>query len=564
MPINFNLPNGIKLPLDARSLAIGGLGLAGSIWIFDGVTDLLGDWIPAIVVGSGLAWGYLKLQGSTAPARVGSSSNRPMTVETVKSTVAEATSMVNQLALEVEGLAADGSQTTSQTKQATDQQLVKLRLQIHELLAGLDRREIRFAVMGGQAVGKTCLKHLLEADWLGGLADPGQSHQLQIEDTPALFSAMTTGIAAEQQAWQLAKTADVVMFVTDGDLTDTQLQVIKRLTIAHRRTLVVFNKQDQYLPKEQVAVLHKIQERLVGLVPPEDVLAISTQPRPIKVRQLQADGSAKEWLEEPQTQITTLIDRLNAILLQEGQNLIWASSLGNAEALRAEARVKLNSFRRERSMPLIDRAQWLVAGTALANPFPALDLLAAAAINAQLVMDLSQLYQQKISIEQAKVIATTLAGLMIKLGVVEVSTQAIAGILKTNAITYAAGGLLQGVSGAYLTRLAGFTLAEYFEGESAQVELNQPRFKQDKLQQILATVFDRNQRGTFLQLFVKQVVDRLIAEIPSLSTVAATEPEPKGEAAPTAEEPALPSTTAEPWVADRQPIKDIEEEMMPR
>jgi uncharacterized protein len=124
---------------------------------------------------------------------------------------------------------------------------------------------------------------------------------------------------------------------------------------------------------------------------------------------------------------------------------------------------------------------------------------------------------------------------------------------------------LQGVSGAYLTRLAGFTLAEYFEGESAQLELNQPRFKQDKLQQILATVFDRNQRGTFLQLFVKQVVDRLIAEIPSLSTVSPVDSvSPAASAVPIVEETALPSTTVEPWVAEPQTIKDTEEEMMPR
>jgi uncharacterized protein len=557
MPINFPSSFPFKLPpilrLTVRSGAIGGLGLAGAIWILDGVTDALGDWIPAIVVGSGLAWGYLKLQaqaGSVAPL-----SHRPITVDTVKTAVADAAGMVNQLAQEVADQTIAGA-----TNPATGQQLAKLRLQIHELLSGLDRQEIRFAVMGGQAVGKTCLKDLLEADWLGVLAAPGQSHQLLIEDTPALFRALPDGMAAEQQAWQLAKTADVVLFVTDGDLTQTQLQVIQRLTAAHRRTLVVFNKQDQYLPKEQVDVLAKIRDRLTGLIPAVDVIAVSTQPRPLKVRQLQADGSAQEWLEEPTRQITPLLDRLNHILLQEGQKLIWASSLGNAEALKAEAKVKLNSLRRERALPLIDRAQWLVAGTAFANPFPALDMLATAAINAQLVIDLGKLYQQEITIAQAKVIATTLAGLMLKLGVVEVATQAIGGILKTNAITYAAGGLAQGVSGAYLTRLAGFTLAEYFEAEPQS-----SRFKPDKLQQILASVFERNQRGQFLTMFVKQMVDRLIAEIPSLSTTTPVEPE-----ATIAD---LPIAQAEPWHVsadlkairvESQPSEVMAEEMMSR
>jgi uncharacterized protein len=543
MPIDFQLPVNLKWPMSLRSTAIAGLGLASSVWILDGVTEALGDWMPALVIGSGLTWGFLKIQG----ARSGNLDILPksLTVDTVKTAVAEAEGIVNQLAQEVEDFAQDENP-------ATGQQLAKLRLQIHELLTGLDRREIHFAIMGGQSVGKTSLKGLLDCDWLGGLAHPEQSHQIQVEDTPALFSAALDGMAAEQQAWQLAKTADVVMFVTDGDLTETQMQVLQRLRSAHRRTVVVFNKQDQYLPKEQLMILAKIRERVAGVIQPEDVIAIATQPRPIKVRQLQEDGSVNEWLEEPETQIKTLIDRLNNILLQEGQKLIWASSLGNAEALKSEAQVKLNSLRRERALPFIDRAQWLVAGAAFANPFPALDLLATAAINAQLVMELSKLYQRELTIEQAKFIATTLAGLMLKMGVVEVSTQAVSGVLKTNAVTYAAGGLVQGVSAAYLTRVAGITLAEYFEAES-----NLQRLKKDKLQQILASVFERNQRTAFLQMFVKQMLDRLLAEIPSLKSTVTTAVEL---------EPAvvnLPSSQADPWhlSADLQAIRlEVEQE----
>jgi uncharacterized protein (DUF697 family) len=132
-----------------------------------------------------------------------------------------------------------------------------------------------------------------------------------------------------------------------------------------------------------------------------------------------------------------------------------------------------------------------------------LDLLATAAINAQMVMDLSKLYQRKFSLEQAKTIATTIASLMLKLGLVEISTQAIASILKTNAVTFIAGGLIQGVSGAYLTRLAGLTLIEYFEGEPSG------EIKRDKLQQILQTIFEQNRRLPFMQLFVKQAIDKL-------------------------------------------------------
>jgi uncharacterized protein len=481
------------MSIDLRHWVIGGLGLAGSIWVLDGITDFLGDWIPAIVIGSGLTWSYLKfkpLNPVVAPV-----SQRPITRDRVEVAVAEAAGIVNQLATEVTD-ATDGSA----------QNLSRLRLQIQDLLNGLDRDELRLAIMGGEGVGKTSLASLLQTDWIAHISQP---QQLQIKDTPALFRA--NGAERDDRAWQLGRTADMVMFLTDGDLTDSQMQVLQQLTAMHKRTVLVFNKQDQYLPKEQTEILAKLRDRVSAIVRPEDVIAIATQPRPIKVRQHQADGSVKEWLEEPLTEITPLTDRLTEILLKEGQKLVLASSLGNAEALKTEARNQLNRIRRDRAMPLIDRTQWLVAGTAFANPFPALDLLATAAINAQLVMDLSQLYQKKLTLEQAQVIAKALAALMLKLGVVEASTQAIGALLKTNALTYAAGGLAQGVSGAYFSRLAGLTLIEYFE------TVDQPqRATTSQLPGILKAVFQQNQRSAVLQQFVKQAVDRLVAEAPNL------------------------------------------------
>jgi uncharacterized protein len=482
------------MSINLRPWIIGGLGLAGSIWVLDGITDWLGDWVPAIVIGSGLTWGYLKFKG--APPLVQPMSAKPITVDRVKVAVAEAEGVVNQLATAM----ADGTGTAAN--------LSALRLQIHDLLHGLDRPEIRLAVMGGQGVGKTSLTTLLQTDWIANI-----SQQLQLKDTPALFQPQADADAAtpDHRAWQLGRTADLVMFLTDGDLTASQMQVLQQLTDLHKRTVLIFNKQDQYLPQEQTQILAQLRDRVAALIRPEDVIAIATQPRPIKVRQHQADGSVKEWLEEPLTDIAPLTDRLTAILLKEGQKLVLASSLGNAEALKTAARSQLNALRRDRAMPLIERTQWLVAGTAFANPFPALDLLATAAINAQLVMDLSQLYQKKLTLEQAQVIAKALAALMLKLGVVEASTQAIGALLKTNALTYAAGGLAQGVSGAYFSRLAGLTLIEYFE------TADQPqRVASAPLQAILKSVFQQNQRSAVLQQFVRQVADRLIAETPNL------------------------------------------------
>ena len=149
------------------------------------------------------------------------------------------------------------------------------------------------------------------------------------------------------------------------------------------------------------------------------------------------------------------------------------------------------------------------AAAAFANPVPALDLLATAAINAQLVVELGNIYQQKFSFQQAQTVAGNMGSLMLKLGLVELSTKAIATVLKSNVVTFVAGGALQGVSAAYLTRVAALSLIEYFQSQevtiNAEIGLNL-----DKLGQTLQKIFQQNQQVAFLQTFVQQGVSRIL------------------------------------------------------
>jgi len=82
-----------------------------------------------------------------------------------------------------------------------------------------------------------------------------------------------------------------------------------------------------------------------------------------------------------------------------------------------------------------------------------LDPLATAAINAQLVMELGAIYQQKFSL-QAQAVAGTL-GKILKLGLVELSPKQSLLSSRATRLHFVAGGAVQGVSAAYLTHLAG-------------------------------------------------------------------------------------------------------------
>lgn len=312
-----------------------------------------------------------------------------------------------------------------------------------------------------------------------------------------------------------AQKSNLVLFLTNGDLTDTEFQALQQLKGANQSTILVFNKQDQYLPDERVSVLQSLKQRV-----PSSVVAVAASPATIKVRKHQEDGSIQEWLEVPAPDVQQLTQHLGEVLAQQAQQLVWGTTMRKALLLKAEAKDLLNGIRRDRSVPIIEQYQWIAAAAAFANPVPALDVLATAAINAQMVVDLGKIYQQKLSLEQAQTVAGTMGSLMVKLGLVELSSKAIGIVLKSNAVTFVAGGLVQGVSAAYLTRLAGLSLVEYFQQQEIATNSG-TALNLEKLGQNLQRVFQQSQQIGFLQGFVKQGVKRLLPEVPEAELTAA-------------------------------------------
>lgn len=466
-----------------RPILVGGIGLSFSLWAWESwhnSAGQLGEWgvLGAVALGTGF---WLWRRNSTSVELP--SWRSPMNREQVTMAIAAAETVINQLKIADEALA------------------LPLQERIPQLLAELNRTELRVAVTGGKAVGKTTLMAVLASEKLP---------QFNFVETPALF---TQDGEADKVAKTMAIAADLVILIVSGDLTDSEFQSLQELA-AHQKIILAFNKQDQYLPEERTQIWQQLQWRTDKIISSADVVAIAVQPSPLKVRQHQVDGLVQEWLENPAPAVDILTARLNQVA-QTGQELVYATVCRQAKGLQAEAKAVLNGVRRDRALPLIEQFQWISAGTAFANPVPVLDLLAASAINAQMAVELSNLYQQKFSLDQAKTLAGTMGTLMVKLGLVELSTQTIGSILKSNAITYVAGGLVQGVSAAYLTRLAGLSLVEYFQEQEINLNPGENPLKLASLTNALKKVFQENQRAVVWQAFIKQAISRLLPESPA-------------------------------------------------
>lgn len=473
-----------------RPILVGGLGLSFSLWMLDSWHDSIvqvGELgiLTALAVGGGL-WLLRKNQ----PPLGEQLNDILVSREVVLKAIAQTEVIINQIAQEA----------------AYHPSLAILRENLAKLPLELARKEITVAVTGGKSVGKSTIIKVLKNTSIF----PEMS--LHFTETAALFSALSEN--SDVVTLSEIQKSDVVLFLTNSDLTDSEFQVWEQLKTAKQPTLLVFNKQDQYQPSERATVLQSLKQR-VGV----NVVGTAACPVTVKVRKHQEDGSFQEWIEQPMPDIQQLTQQLGAIIEQQGEQLVCNTTHRQVLLLKSQAKNCLNGLRCDRSVPIIEQYQWIAAAAAFANPVPGLDLLATAAINAQMVIDLGNIYQQKISWEQGQQIAKTMGSLMLKLGLVELSTKAVTGILKTNVATFVAGGMVEGVSAAYLTRVAGLSLIEYFQEQEIALESGDA-LNLEKLRQVLPTVFQQDQKMAILEAFVKQGMKRLLPEAKPAEVVA--------------------------------------------
>jgi len=492
-----------------RPLLVGGLGLSATLALL-GSTHInpldSSTLLSALALGSGLWWWRRGDSSRTSPP----TAPRPIAPPVVDRSRVKAE--LAALAALVETLAEESAMASTALPEAIN----RYRQEHQALGTEVNRQTIQVAIAGDPRTGKTTLLELLTA--------PGT--EAKAEANPLSFAEVTLAPTAAPPDWL---GYDGVVLVTDGDMTDSALTLLRERVMAGQGAVLVFNKQDHYDPTDQQTILAQLQQQMASLPVPVPVVSTAAAPRPIKVRRHQADGTVIEMMETPDPAIAALHTTLAAALVAERPTLVAATVLRRALALRQQVQTDLNRLRRDRAMPLIDQLQWVAGAAAFANPVPTLDLLATVAINGQLIMDLGKLYGFNLSLDEAKTAAGTLASLTVKLGLVELSTQVLTAVLKSHFATYLAGGLVQGLSAAYLTRMAGLSLVEYFE-QAALVGTPATALSWAAIAQRLQSTIQQNRQLSLLQTLTRQGIDILKpapAQLPASTAPAldlATEP----------------------------------------
>jgi GTP-binding protein Era len=346
---------------------------------------------------------------------------------------------------------------------------------VESMLGKLKHGHLHIAVLGRVSTGKSSLLNALIGESKFAVSPlHGETRKSSMEywseveadgiyliDTPGLDEA--GGDDREMLAREVANRADLVIFVLDGDITETERNALQTLLAQGRPVVVALNKRDLYTDDEVEALLTSIREKTQGMVQARDVLAVAAEPRPATVIEVNEAGEEKSSTRERSPDIETLKLRLWDIFEAEGKTLAALNASLFASDLSDQVGLRILSARRELGDKLV-RTYCVAKGVAVAfNPVPIADLFAAAFIDVGMVVHLSRVYGLPLGSKEAgslvKVIAVEAAALMGTVWALHFVSSALkVGTLGLSTVLTAGA---QGAIAYYSTYVVGRIAAEY-------------------------------------------------------------------------------------------------------
>jgi GTP-binding protein Era len=390
--------------------------------------------------------------------------------------------------------------------------------QLRALTEKLDQSSIEIAAFGMVSRGKSSvLNALLGQDvfkigtthgttvertqqrWEQATLDrPGlDGTKLVLIDTPGIDEV--GGETRESLARDVARHADLILFVVSSDMQRVEIESLSKLREAQKPIILVFNQIDRYPDTDRDQIYSKIKdERVRSLIRPDDVVMTAARPDPFRVKIQLPDGTTTIQWERPAPVIEPLKLRILDVLEREGKALVALNTLLLAGDLHEEIVAHKLRIRDDAANRMI----WhfaLAKGAAVAlNPIPVADMAGGLAVDVGMIVALSKVYGIPLTRRTASGLVKDMMVALGALGAIEVATRLLASGVKSSlaglsvltgglaipltALGYGAIGLAQG--GAAAT-------TSYVLGHGAKIYLQQgcqwgPRGIKTVVQQILA------------------------------------------------------------------------------
>lgn len=321
------------------------------------------------------------------------------------------------------------------------------------LLAGRD-------VFATQLRGGTTVKRN-EIPW------PGMDKVILV-DTPGLGEI--DGAPHVKIASEAAKDADLILLVVDGPMRESEFELLEQLGKMEKRVLICLNKSDWYSDDDREKLIGQIARQAKHLVEKNDIVRIQAEAG-FRVRKVvAADGSESDEQIPVEPDISPLADRMTTVLKKDGKDLLMANLLLQSRGMLEKARDRVQESLDRKANKIVDKYMWGAGGAAAILPGPFIDLAVGVGISTKMIIDVAEVYQQKVDLETAQKwigeMGKNLIGVLGMNVAAPAVVSVVASLIKTVPIAGTiAGGVMQGCVQALITKWIGSVFIEYFRNE---------------------------------------------------------------------------------------------------
>ncbi len=238
-------------------------------------------------------------------------------------------------------------------------------------------------------------KHTAQEQWRNGVStfiSPTDSGpRIELIDTPGLNEV--DGEVRAQMARDVARRADLLLFVVSGDMLRPELEALAELRESNKPIILVFNMVDLYPDVDRQKIYDKIRnERVRELLKPDDVVLAAARPRSQKIITRAADGTTAEHWETPEPMITPLKLKILEVLKREGTVLAALNSMLFLNDVHGEIVKRRMELREEAAESMIWKFTVTKAVVVACNPVVFTDVAGGLATDLTMVLALARLY----------------------------------------------------------------------------------------------------------------------------------------------------------------------------
>lgn len=291
-----------------------------------------------------------------------------------------------------------------------------------------------------------------------------EDSEVVLVDTPGINEV--GGQDRKVLAEDTARRADLILFVTDSDLNDSEYAALLQLAAVQKPILLVLNKADLYTDPDRKRLLHVLREdRLKDVIAPDNFVVTTANPRDVEYVYEQPDGSSKTEWQTRNPDVSQLKARIIEILEHDGKGLLAL----NAAMFAADKSDRVKSLRIQLRRRHAQQVIWsfasfkaIVVGV---NPAALLDILTGFTVDVMMIVALSQIYGIRFTMSNARSLALSIvksvgwvAGMTLAMDLLATGLKAISFGLATPVTA-----IPQGAAAGWTSYLVGKAAEYYFE-----------------------------------------------------------------------------------------------------